>query len=369
MNIGVDLRPLINTQITGVGVYLLENLKRILELDHKNHYKLFFNSLTGLDKRFVSEIRNEGNAKIYNFHYPNKLFNSSLLGLKRPFLDRLMGGCDLFWFPNFNFWQTSAGCKNIITVHDLSFIRIPWAYSLKMRCWHKLVNPRLKLNQAKKIIAVSGSTKNDLIDIYKIEQSKIEVIYPGVEPAKDSEVNKPLPSKYLLFLGTLEPRKNLPAVIKVFEKVQDNDLYLVIAGGRGWLYNNIYKLVGNSLKKSKIIFYDYIDAQDRWRLYQNAQILLWPSFYEGFGFPAVEAMSRGCPVITSANSSLPEVVGRAALLIDPYNLNEMVKAVELLLNNQALRQSLITKGYEQSKKFNWQKSAQQTLELFNQQIF
>ncbi|MBU1037357.1 glycosyltransferase family 4 protein [Patescibacteria group bacterium] len=369
MTIAIDIRALLSSQLTGVGVYLYEILKQLFNLDQKNNYKLFLNSLSGPLPKIISEFKSYPNVKVYSFNYPNKLLNLSLIFVSRPALDKMIGGCDLFWFPNLNFWQVTKNCKTVISIHDLSFQRIPWAYSAKMRWWHKAVKPKVKLEQADKILTVSRNSKRDLQEVYDLPVEKIEVIYPGIEEnppfnQQNFEKKYKLPKEYILYLGTLEPRKNVEGVIQAFEKINKRDIYLIIAGGKGWLYRRIYKTVQKSKAKNRIIFLDYVNSNDRWQLYYGAKLLLWPSFYEGFGFPVVEAMSCGCPVITSANSSLPEVTEGAAFLVDPYNIQEITSAVNYLLNDEKLRQQLIAQGLRQAKKFNWQETAKKVLQTF-----
>lgn len=370
MKIGIDIRTFITSQITGVGVYTWEVLNYLFQLDQQNQYNLFYNQLSGKFLKPLQDFRNFSNVSLYYYHWPNKIFNFSLKYFHRPYLDKLMGGVDIIWFPNLNFWQVSQQTKVVVTVHDLSFIRLPWAYNFKMRWWHKFVKARKKLQTADKIIAVSHNTKKDLIDIFNLSPEKIEVVYSGISSslvAKDPETVKlkyHLPDKFILFLGTLEPRKNIEGVIQAFKLINQPEFELVIAGRPGWLYKNIYHLVEQLSLKGKVHFIGYIDPVDRFSFYQLAALLVWPSFYEGFGFPPLEAMKMGCPVITSANSSLPEVVAEAALLVDPYNIKEIALAIKQLLANQELRHQLIVKGFENVKRFNWQQSAEKMMEIF-----
>lgn len=370
MNIGIDIRNFVVGQLTGVGVYTGEMLHNLFRQDSKNRYKLFFNQSFGVNIKQIRDFNNYSNVTLHYRRLPNKLFNFLLKYCNRPKLDEYIDGCDIFWFPNLNFWQVGGKCKTVVTVHDLSFKKLPWSYSRKMRWWHRAINPQNKFERADKIIAVSESTKRDLVDLYNLPPEKIKVIYSGVNQAPKAKNLKlirdkyKLPDKFVLYLGTLEPRKNVEGVIRAFEKLNRQDLHLIIAGGKGWLYRKIFKLADRSNVRDRIIFLDYVNQDDRWQLYHNARALIWPSFYEGFGFPPLEAMSVGCPVITSSNSSLSEVVGKAALLIDPYNIQEISFAINQLLTNEALRQSLISKGYEQVKKYSWEKSAQMMLETF-----
>ena len=369
MIIGVDIRSL-SKNPTGVGVYTLEMLSGLLAIDHQNQYKLFYNS-AGKAAEIVSRFTGHDNVSVYKFGWPNKIINGSLHFLNRPKLDRLIGGCDVFWFPNLNFWSLSPKCQAVVTVHDLSFKRLPWAYSSKMRRWHRLIQPAVKLKSAARIMAVSENTKRDLMELYGLTGDKIEVVYSGVEKFKiqhsTSNIQNKynLPERFILYLGTLEPRKNVEGIVRAFEKLDLPGYQLVIGGRRGWLYKKIYQLAKDSPVKERIRFINYIESADRFELYRRAGLLVWPSFYEGFGFPPLEAMAQGCPVITSANSSLPEVAGAAALLVDPYNINDIAQAMKFVLTGDNLRNDLISKGYGQSAKFNWPSSAEKVLSIFN----
>ena len=253
-----------------------------------------------------------------------------------------------------------------MTVHDLSFERFPEYFSLKRRLWHFILNPRKLCQRADKILAVSKSTKHDLTSLYGIKPEKIETTVPirNIEnffrPTTKEKKEKikelyALPKKYILYLGTIEPRKNIISLIQAYEQLQKStitfhDINLVIAGNLGWSYRKTLRIIQKSEFKEQIYLPGFIKTKDKPALYQNAEIFVFPSFFEGFGFPPVEAMASGVPVITSNCSSLPEVVSDAAILIDPYKPNEIFLALQELLGNSHLAQKYQKRGLEKSKK-------------------
>ena len=168
-----------------------------------------------------------------------------------------------------------------------------------------------------------------------------------------------LPQKYILYLGTIEPRKNIERIVKAFKKYKkevSDDLKLVIVGKKGWKYDNIMKLIESM--ETDIIITGYIDEDDKIPIYKLAQIFVFPSLYEGFGMPILEAMAAGTPVITSNISSMPEVAGEAGILVDPFNEDEIFEAYRKILSDKELRREMIQKGLEQAKKFEWKKSVE-----------
>jgi glycosyltransferase involved in cell wall biosynthesis len=179
-----------------------------------------------------------------------------------------------------------------------------------------------------------------------------------------------LPHKFILYLGNIEPRKNLGGLIRAYnhlrrEQPDLSEYKLVIAGATGWKIGDTFVELNNSPYKDDVIFLGYVDKNDKAALYNLATVFVYPSFYEGFGFPPLEAMACGLPVVTSNISSLPEIVGGAALTIDPYNVQALSQAMIQVLDNEGLRDELSIKGLERAKNFSWQKTAQQYLDLFN----
>lgn len=364
MKIAIDARVLMNEKYSGVSWYACNLLTAMFELDSRNEYVLWYNS----HKPIKLPAFNYPNVSYRPYRWPNKAFNFCLNFFSWPKLDKLAGGCDVFFAPNLHFVSWSDNCQKVIVVHDLSFLAYPDFFSFKQQLWHKLILNQKILAQADAIMADSISTRNDLISLLGIAEAKIQVVYPGVSLARASRPNTAvrskynLPEKYFLFVGTIEPRKNLSGVIRALEQLPA-DIALVVVGQWGWKHQEISNFKF-SIFKQRVKFLGYVDEADKSALYQGAIALAYPSFYEGFGLPILEAMSLGCPVIAGNNSSQGEVLGEAGLLVDPFNINEIKQAMEIMLDNQLLRDEFINRGLRQAEKFNWQKTAEQALAIF-----
>ena len=211
------------------------------------------------------------------------------------------------------------------------------------------------------IIVDSQSTKSDILAFFSIPEDKIHVVHLASDM---KPVNARLSPKYgirgdyLLYVGTVEPRKNLLRLIEAFTQL-DQELKLVIVGVSGWDNRAVYKS-----KNPNIIFTGYVSEEDLPAFYCNAKLLIYPSLYEGFGLPILEAMNCGCPVITSNISSMPEVAGDAALLVDPYNVEEIKSAAQKLLSDGMLRKKMVARGFRQARRFSWEKTADETLQVY-----
>lgn len=380
MRIGIDIRCLAEGRRTGVEEYTLALLRALFASDHENEYILFFNAW----KKDIPDFRwveTFPNVTIRVFRFPNKLLNLSLWYFNAPKLDLLLGGTDVFFLPNLNFAAVSQKTKLVVTAHDLSFELFPHAFSWKQRLWHFLVHFRSLLRRADRIIAVSQSTKDDLITQYGISEERIVSIPSGIDQRfRQMDRNDPelirikekyhLPYKYILFLGTFEPRKNMVALIKSYDALQatKNPVFekydLVIAGTRGWKCDDSIEARRQSPYKKKILFPGFIADEDKVGLYNLASVFVYPSIYEGFGFPPLEAMACGVPVITSHAAALPEVVGDAGMMIDPYQPEELYQALQAVISSSSLAESLAREGLRRAKLFSWQKTAEKTLDVF-----
>ncbi|MEW6407842.1 MAG: glycosyltransferase family 1 protein [Patescibacteria group bacterium] len=379
MIIGIDIRSLVEGKQSGVEEYTINLLENLFKIDSKNEYRLFCNAYKAKSLN-ISIFNQYKNVKIYKYNWPNKILNLSFRILNYPKIDKMLGGVDLFFAPNIMFFGLSGNCKLILTIHDLSYEYYKNFLTFYRRFWHKFLNPKGLAEKADKIICPSYSTKSDLVKTYGIPAGKIEVIYSGLSDVTRGDLvvqddagvirkKYNLPEKFILFLGTFEPRKNIIGIIsayKMFNLRCYTPYKLVLAGSGGWKNKKIFEKIKKEGLEKDIVLSGHIDSNDKQAVLSLASLFIYPSFYEGFGFPPLEAMQYGVPVITSACSSLLEIVGKAALLVNPYNIEEIAQAMYQVLSDEKLREGLIKRGYEQAKKFKWEKTARRTLGIFKE---
>lgn len=373
MIIGVDGNEANVRKKVGVSNYTLHLLNYFQSKGNQNlEFKVFLrdnplDDLATANEYFTYEIV-KGPFLWSQFFLPLKLFSNR--------------GINVFFSPA-HYVPRFSPVPTVVTIHDLSYFYYPNDF-LK-RDLEKLTKwTEYSVKKAKKVIAVSIATKKDIIKFYNIPEDKIEVIYNGYEKItqdRTSEVEEPPAGagktsevkwkkqirnkQYILYVGTLQPRKNISVLIKAYELfIKENPEYkLVIAGKKGWLFEKIFALVKEKSLEKNVLFLDYVSDEELIYLYKNAFCFVLPSLYEGFGIPILEAMSYNCPVITSYVSSLPEIGGDACLYFDPNNKNELFEKLKLLNENQDLKKELLKKGRERVKLFSWNKCAEQTLEI------
>ncbi len=397
MNIGIDIRSLMFGRYSGVGVYTYNLLKNLFEIDSENQYFLFYNSYRDVSTT-LPKFEYE-NVKYCGFQWPNKLFNLKLALFNTPKIDLMLEDyinastlkaqstqrqkIDLFFTPNWLFTAFSSYCKNIITIHDLSIFQQRDCFSLKQKLWHKAIKIPKLISSADAVICVSESTKQDILDVFKTPVEKLYVVHEGIEmenftfdkATPDDIVQKKhkISEKYFLTLSNIDPRKNIDGTIQAFELFKkrnpESEMGLVIGGGRAWnrqYAKKIKNLVEKSPFRQDIRTLGYISERDKVALLRKASAFLFPSFYEGFGLAALEAMLCEVAVVTSQLSSLPEIVENSALLVDPFNIYEITLAMETLTQDTKYRNILRKKGLETSQKFSWQKTATQTKNIFDE---
>lgn len=371
MKILIDIRSLIGNAVSGIPEYTRLLVENFCKIKSDYEYIFFANSL----RKQLSTDTLPQKARFVNWHIPNKVLDFSTHFLHYPKIDAFYKP-DVIFSPHFN----SLAVKNtprVVTFHDLSFVRSPEFYSFRKRFWHFLEGPKYQAESADRIIAVSNSTKNDLIDFYKIPEEKVSVVYSGVnsfffEKVPEEKLRvfrdaRGLNRPFILFVGTLEPRKNITSIIRALnilkQKKSFSDLKLVIVGARGWLSDQIFIEAEHSKFREDIIFWGNASFEELRNLYQLAQVFIYPSFFEGFGFPPLEAQASGLPVITSNSGSLPEILGNSAFIVDPRDIYELVSAAEKILGDFFVREELREKGLKNARKFVWKKTAEATLSI------
>jgi glycosyltransferase involved in cell wall biosynthesis len=285
----------------------------------------------------------------------------------------IVGQVDLFHGPDFTLPPLRARTKAIVTVHDLSYLRLPHCFKPALLDYLVDNVPRA-VSRADWVLADSSSTCRDVIEQLKVPEDKVSVLYPGVErrfrPITDAQTlastrqKYGLPARYILSVGTIQPRKNYERLVQAFSLLQDKDISLVIVGGKGWLYERLFQQVQELGLRDRVCFAGYVEDVDLPAVYNLACAFAFPSLYEGFGIPPLEAMACGVPVIAADNSSLPEVVGDAGLLIDAQDTEALAHALSQLLGDSALCQRLVGRGLARAKQFTWERAADALLSTY-----
>ncbi len=368
MRIGIDISPLCRSR-TGVAMYGYYLVRYLTEIDRLNTYFLYINKPISLDFPLPS------NFFIRPQQMPLPQFQAWFhLGLPVTFRrDRL----DIFHSINFLI-PPVPGCKTVSTVHDLSSLVIPGQHRLLHRLSHSLFL-KSSLRRADRLIAVSQSTKDEIDRILPNCSNKTDVILEAAAPEfrpienenflKSIRQSYELPERFLLYVGTLEPRKNIEGLLLAYARVKDKIPHkLVVVGGRGWKYTPIFDVVKSNGMEEHVIFTGYITQKDLPALYNLADFFVYPSFYEGFGLPVMEAMSSRTAVITSNCSSLAEIAGDAALLVNPRDEDQIADAIVKLARDANLREDFARKGLTRSRSFSWTLTADRTLSLYRETV-
>lgn len=376
MRVGIDCRTILNPvqgEAAGVGHYTYFLVKHILELDAQNEYVLFFDYR--MKREGTQEFRHD-NVKICYFPFSSyrkflPFAYSHMLTAAALLKERL----DLFHSPTMSLPLTYPK-TTVVTAHDLAIFVNPAWFPSQIFSTRLLVPQALK--RAKKIIAVSQSTKNDLKEIFNVSGRKVTIVHEGVSTQKlnlkDKHVNVfkkfGLGRRYLLFVGTLEARKNLIGLIETFAALVETKpklmagVELVLAGAVGFKGDDVIEKI-QALKLQKRVHYiGYVTHNEKMNLMSNALAFVFPSLYEGFGLPVLEAMNLGTPVITSKISSLPEISGEAALLVDPEDAADLAAGIERIISDDKLRRKLIDRGLKQAKAFSWMVAARETINVY-----
>ncbi|HLI07950.1 MAG TPA: glycosyltransferase family 1 protein [Ktedonobacteraceae bacterium] len=269
-------------------------------------------------------------------------------------------------------------CAGVITLHDLAFLRFPYVLTRPKRLYHRTFTVR-SLRQATMIISVSESTRQDAIELVGVDAEHVRTVYPCIQQHFSQEIDARaidgfrqkygLESGFLLYLGTLEPRKNIPTLIEAYARlreVQQRAEKLVLAGGKGWLYNEIFDRVRQLGLESVVIFPGYVADEEQALWYHAASAFVYPSLYEGFGLPVTEALASGTPVVTSNVSSMPEAGAGLALCVEPHDVQAMAEALHQALTDQDYRQKCRAMASRIAERFSARRMVEQTLAVYEQ---
>ncbi|AHL23102.1 glycosyltransferase family 4 protein [Thermococcus nautili] len=370
MKVGI-IADRLNRTSMGVGAYVYNLINEISKINRDILYLVNYeenNLFLGLDRIIIKNPFEKFSKKLpyYLWHiYLNYYLITKKLDL------------DIIHIPeNPTIIQKLKSYKKVVTIHDVMPYLFPKFYHLALRYTYRFLLPRT-LKTADAIIADSHNTKLDIIKYFKIPEEKIRVVHLGVDedykPLPENEVEK-IKQKYnlnypfILYVGGLAPNKNVSTLIKAYYKLKKKKFEhkLLITGVKRYKYEDIFELIGKLNLQRDIIFTGYVPREDLPSLYNAADLFVYPSLYEGFGLPPLEAMACGTPVITSNTSSLPEVVGNAGIMVNPYDVNGLTKAMYEVLTNKGLREELSKKGLRRAKLFSWRKTAEETLKVYEE---
>jgi glycosyltransferase involved in cell wall biosynthesis len=321
-------------------------------------------------------IQNEPNARVVNLPLSERAWAILWYRLRLPlWVELFCGKLDIFHSPDFALPPVRRA-HTVLTVHDLSFMRVPECSPPSLRTYLLRAVPS-SVRRADLVLADSESTRSDVIELLGVSPDRVRVIYPGVDEGfqrvRDTQVlaavrrRYQLPERFVLSVGTLQPRKNLNRLVEAYAQARmDTDVKLVIAGGTGWLYEGIFRRVEELGLQGDVYFPGYVVDEHLPALYTLADLFVFPSLYEGFGLPPLEAMACGTPVVTSNVSSLPEVVGDAALMVDPRDVVALANAMVQVLGDPCLRSGMVQRGLAQAQGFTWLRAAQELLRLYHE---
>lgn len=358
MFIGINASAALKPQPTGVEEYTYQLLKHLSKLDVGKHQVVLY--------------VNGGNLESCSFKI-KKLTSPFMWTQVRLGLEMLIHKPDVLFIP-VHVLPLIHPSKSVVTIHGLEYEYFPEAYPfthLRYLRW----STRYALKHASKIIAVSNNTKKDLVGLYGGDPKKIEVVHLGISRMQNARCKMQnynskfkINGEYILYMGRLAKIKNIDGLVRAFDILKKKYKIphrLILAGPSGYRFKDIKSTI-HTLKSAKdIIQTGYVTKEEKWRLLRDANVFAFPSLYEGFGMPVLEAQSMGVPVVTSNTSSLPEVVAESALKINPLNTEGIAESIYKLINDGELCKSLISRGYENIKRFSWEKCARETWQILN----
>jgi glycosyltransferase involved in cell wall biosynthesis len=363
MRVGIDARLVYYSQ-AGIGQYILHLVNGLARVDQKTEYVLL------QSRKDSTAILDGANFRRVSLWTPSHhrleryAMNVELVRLR----------LDVLHSPDF-IPPHRPNCKSVITVHDLAFLLYPHFLTRESARYYGHIDQAVRWTD--QIVAVSESTKRDTIQHLGVPEDKITVVYEAANPifrpvGRDQARQRVLErhdvaGPFILFVSTIEPRKNVPTLVRAVAQLVEcykQDVQLVLAGGKGWLFEDAFAIVDELKMGDRVRFLGRVSSEDLLYLYNAAEMLAHPAFYEGFGLPPLEAMACGLPVIVSNVASLPEVVGDAGLLVDPHDVDELTVSMWRVLTDSQLRAEMQSKGLRQSARFSWERAARETRTIY-----
>ena len=364
MRIGIDARNLVSP-LSGISRYIIETTRQLAALGGEVY--LYLPEATSAQKSLPPSVRQDVSAfygaipRIFwgNFYLPKLIQRDKI---------------DVFWGPAHRLpLITAANIPTVVTIHDLVWRNAP--STMRFKGWlaeRIFMGPAIR--HANRIVTISHASREDICSLYPTMREKIDVVWPGCTrlpiPAM-TPTHKNLSHPYILFVGTLEPRKNLVNLLRAYALLPESirsEWQLVIAGGHGWKLNQLENIIAERNITQHVLFTGFVSDLELGILYANAKFLVMPSFYEGFGLPIIEANAAGIPVLTSCLSSMPEVGGEAALLVDPYAPESIAQGLKRMMRDKALYEKLVAAAKGNAARFSWNNSAQKLVKVFEKAV-
>jgi len=363
MRIGIDAR-LVYYRQAGISQYTIRLLDEYAEIGEDDEFIVF------QSRKHRSPLVSAPNFQRRGLWTPpHHRFEQTLLPLELAAVD-----LDVLHSPDF-IPPFRRKCKSVITIHDLNFLLYPHFLTPESASYYGQIDQAVR--KCDHIIAVAESTRRDIIQLTGAPEDKISVVHeaahPIYRPLQDEtllgqvKTRLGISREFILFVSTIEPRKNVSTLLMAYKQLLDNyhvEVDLVLAGEKGWLFNEVFALVDKLGLEERVSFLGRVSPEDLLGLYNAAQLLIHPAFYEGFGLPLLEAMACGTPVVASNTSSLPEVAGDAALLVEPTDVDGMTVALWRVLSDGALRQQMSDKGLKRAGMFSWRRAAVETMVIY-----
>lgn len=382
MRIGIDARSLTEPYPSGITVYAYHVIKHLVAVAPQHQFVLFSSGTSGKHAPLIQQLFHAPHVTHVHLPWPNKVFHGlGAFGLA-PLIDTTLGAVDVLFAPNIHVMPVSKTVPLVVTVHDMSYALHKNFLSYRRKIWHAMVRPARLLRRANKVITVSHATRHDVVREYHLAPEAVIAIHSAVpeplpellsRPETSSSTELNVPDRYAVVVSTIEPRKNILGVIQAFQLYRKHvshnqagrDMQLVVVGARGWKSSAV---LGAMQADPTIHYIGYASSEQKQAIIRGARYLIYPSMYEGFGFPPLEALAQNVPVLTSRVGALPEVLGEAALYIDPYSIQDMATAMHALDTDEELRSELLNNRLSVLNRYSWDATAQQTLKVLQEAI-